>query len=132
MIDDYLSCTVGIGGHFSITEGSSVKIIKQLKQFQQEFSGCPINYNTPTGMPEATFRRTCLAFQKRAGLMQKNGSKKGSEIVGGYFKSKNKYLCSRCTTGKCVRDQKRIIELPKGITLIKPEAPPKKLKRRKL
>lgn len=126
MSDDYASCSVGVGGHFSITEGSSVKIIKQLKEFQQEFSGCPINYNTPTSMPEATFRRTCLAFQKRAGLTQKNGSSKGSEIVGGYFKSKNKYLCTRCVTGKCVRNQTRIIEIPKGIDLMKIEQPPKR------
>lgn len=118
-MNSYQEMEIGLGGHYKSFEGSNTSVIKKLKKVQQELSACPINYNTPTTLTELTFRKTCLAFQKRAGLTSNNVESKHrhSEIVGGHFKSKNKSLCSRCNAGKSVRDDRRLTEPPSNITI---------------
>jgi len=113
------SIAIGIGGHYGIIDGSSSQIIKQLKKAQQKIAGCPINFGAKTRMKEDTFRKTCVAFQKRAGLtaIAPTNISKSTDILGGYFKSKDKSLCSRCRTGASVRNMKRLCTLPTGIEM---------------
>lgn len=71
--------------------------------------GCPVNRNTPTKLTRESFRRLCLAHQKKL--------ENGSRMSLGGFKSKN-VICVECNIGKRVKNGWNLQKVPFGITIV--------------
>ncbi len=102
------------------------KIMTPKKEYAAlcRLQGCPVNRRVKTSMSKASFVRSCLIFQKKAGVQSRKEKEQQGEKTPVYssstvsgFKSNNIHNCWGCEIGSRVRGNKEF-DPPYGITFV--------------
>ncbi len=108
---------IGLSGH-ALNMRILTTLAPEERKKMMKLRGCPVNRRVKTTLTRDTFKRMCLAHQKKADVGGETKNHKCINTADG-FKSNNWHVCSDCVTGEMIREGTKEFPPPENLTFIK-------------